>query len=105
MRSCGPAPYLRPFGELEWHVGHVSVAIELPPVKIALLSVGRIDSILAARLTIQPGVRYLESHWPVDELLTLYSSETAPDQLTFGPTDIFLEVRGARGEFWSQPFG
>jgi Putative DNA-binding domain len=92
-------PYLRSFGELEWYVGHVSTAIELPPVKIASLSVGEIDSILAAGLTIQPGVRYLESCWPVDELLTLYLSETAPDQFVLGPTDIFLEVRGARGEF------
>jgi hypothetical protein len=92
-------PYLRSFGELEWHVGHASVAIELPPLDIASLSARDGDSVAAARLVIQPSVRYLEAGWPVDELFRLFLSDDAPDQITFAPAETLLEVRGARGVF------
>ena len=92
-------PYLRSFGELEWHVGRAAVAIELPPLDIASLSGRDGDSVVAARLVIQPSVRYLEAGWPVEELFRLYLSNTVPDRITFAPADTFLEVRGARGVF------
>ena len=92
-------PYLRSFGELEWHVGHVSGAIELPPLGLASLSDQDGDAIQVMRLMIQPSVRYLQVGWPVDDLFRLYLSDTVPDEIAFTPAETFLEVRGARGEF------
>jgi hypothetical protein len=97
--SAARLPYLRAFGELEWHVGHVSVAVELPPAALASLSDRDGDAVAAATLAIQPGVRYLAARWPVDELFHLYLSDTLPERIAFDPRDTFLEVRGARGEF------
>ena len=51
------------------------------------------------RLALQPGLRYLKTSWPVDELIKLYLTETAPNQLEFAPADVWIEVRGARGAF------
>lgn len=69
-------PYLKTFAELEWHIGHMAIAIPEPHA-----------------------VRYLRSSWPVDELMKLYLTDSAPDRLEFAPCDVFLEIRGARGEF------
>ncbi len=92
-------PYLRSFSELEWHVGHVSVAIDLPSIPIASLSATDAGAIPDVVLMLQPGVRYLETSWPVDDLLKLYLADSAPDQLVFCPADVLIEIRGARGEF------
>jgi hypothetical protein len=50
-------------------------------------------------LVLQPGLRYQQTAWPVDDLLKLYLAETIPDELVLEPTDIGLEIRGARGVF------
>jgi hypothetical protein len=69
-------PYLRDFAQLELYVGQASIAVS--------------DS---------PFVRHLESTWPVDQLLDLYLTDTAPGQLTFEPEQVHLEITGARGDF------
>jgi hypothetical protein len=66
-------PYLGEFAELEWHVGQVAIAVD--------------------------DVRYLHATWPVDELITFYLTDTAPDRLELAPIDTWIEVRGGRGEF------
>jgi hypothetical protein len=57
------------------------------------------DALPDTRLTLQVGLRYLQASWPVDDLMKLYLTNTAPEQLSLEATDIWLEIRGARGEF------
>lgn len=92
-------PYLQEFAELEWHIGHMAIAI--PDRHLAITELSSIDSekIPELRMSLQHGVRYLRSSWPIDELMKLYVTDCVPDQLEFAPCDVFLEVRGARGAF------
>jgi hypothetical protein len=97
--SIAGVPYLSDFAELEWHVGHVAIAVDQPAVTLEDFS-----KIVAAELPdtvlkLQSGVRYLQGSWPIDELMKLYLTEAAPDCFEFEPADAWIEVRGARGEF------
>lgn len=92
-------PYLREFGELEWHVGHVAVAIDEPSVTREELAAIPADTLPDVEFRLQPGLRYLQASWPVDELMQLYLSEIAPARFEFEPANVWIEVRGARGEF------
>jgi hypothetical protein len=92
-------PYLCEFAELEWHVGHVAIAIDRPPVAGEEFSAIEADALPDTLLALQPGLRYLHASWPVDELMKLYLTEMAPDQFDLSPADVWIEVRGARGEF------
>jgi len=102
LSTCAGAdgvPYLHGFAKLEWHVGHVAVAVALPAV--AAQEFSRIDTevLLDATLTLQAGLRYLQAPWPIDELMKLYLMKKVPDELSFERADVWIEVRGARGEF------
>ena len=57
------------------------------------------DALPDMLLALQPGLHYLNASWPVDELMKLYLTETAPDRLELSPAKVWIEVRGARGEF------
>lgn len=92
-------PYLGEFAELEWHVGHVAIAVDRPAVAIEEFSAIDGDALPDTRLTLQSGLRYLQASWPIDELMKLYSTETAPERFELSPGDAWIEVRGARGEF------
>ena len=92
-------PYLRSFAELDWALGFVSVAIDHPPIAAAALASEAPGALPAVRLALQPGVRYLQAGWPVDTLINLYCTDSAPDRLAFDPDEVRLEIRGARGEF------
>ena len=46
-----------------------------------------------------PGLNYLATRWPIDELMKLYLTETAPEHYVFEPGETRIEIRGARGEF------
>ena len=92
-------PYLGPFAELEWCLGHVAIAVNKPPVPLGAFSAIAAESLPDLTLSFQPGVRYLASEWPVDDLMKLYLAETAPEYLSFEPAAVWLEIRGARGEF------
>ena len=96
--AASSVPYLAPFAELEWHIGHVALAVEPPGTGMdALADVG--NALAESVLTLQPGVRYLEAPWPVDELMRLFLTDEAPDRLALAPEDIWLELRGSRGSF------
>jgi len=92
-------PYLGEFAELERQVGQVSVEIEERCLALADLTELGIDRLPDIMLRLQPGVRYRDASWPIDDLLKLYLSESAPDRYAFEPCDVWLEVRGTRGEF------
>ena len=97
--SADRVPYLRAFAELEWHLGHVSVAVDRQPLTADHFSRIAPDALTEAVLTLQPGVRYLHAAWPIDELIVLHVTRAAPERLLFEPADTWLEIRGARGEF------
>jgi len=93
------APYLRPFAELEWCVGHVAIAVDDPGVPQDAFRAIPPELLPDLTLLLQPGVRYLAAEWPVDDLMKLYLAEAAPEYLSFEPATTWLEIRGARGEF------
>src|SRR5215831_6443900 len=93
------APYLRDFAELEWCVGQVAIAVDRPPVPAEEFSRLDPNALPNTFLILQPGLLFLEARWPVDELMTLYLTETAPDQLELSSSDVQIEIRGARGQF------
>jgi hypothetical protein len=92
-------PYLHAFAELEWHIGHVAIAVDKPSVVIEELRRFPKDLLPDVALILQTGIRYLNASWPVDELLRIYLAETRPEQLEFAPAEVNLEIRGSRGEF------
>jgi hypothetical protein len=77
----------------------VAIAIDEGAISIAELAAVSEDALPDLVLSLQPGIRYLEAGWPVDELMKLYLAETAPESLVFEPVSVWLEIRGARGEF------
>jgi hypothetical protein len=92
-------PYLREFAQLEWHVGRVAIAIDGPNLLFEEIAAIPADSLPDVRFTLQPGLHYLQASWPIDELMKLYLTDTAPDYFEFEPAAVWIEVRGARGEF------
>ena len=90
--------YLRDFAELEWSVGQVAIAVDAVSISGDAFSNVPPEMVPDMQLTLQPGLSYLKASWPVDELMKLYLTETAPNQLELAPADVWIEVRGARGE-------
>lgn len=93
------APYLADFACLEWHIGHISIAVEetaVPPDRLAAFPA---KSLPGLKLSLQSGLRYLEASWPVDRLMEFYLTDTAPDRLELEPEGVWIELRGQRGEF------
>jgi hypothetical protein len=91
-------PYLHSFAELEWHLGQVAISVERPALALEDFSRVETDALMDAGLTLQAGLRYLHASWPVDDLMKLYLSEAAPSEYRLASADVWLEVRGARGE-------
>ncbi len=94
-----PLPYLRKFAQLEWYVGQVSIAVDDSPVSGKEFSIIDADALPETVLMLHSGLHYIDASWPVDELMKLYLMETAPDYFELSPDDVWIEVRGARGEF------
>jgi len=102
LSSCRGAvrvPYLYDFAELEWQVGQLAIAVDEPPIGLAQLSTIAADALPETILALQPGISYLQVPWPVDELMKLYLNDRAPEHFSMEPLDVWLELRGARGEF------
>jgi hypothetical protein len=77
LGECAPhLPYIREFAQLEWFVGKAAIAVDQ-----------------------QTGVYYFHASWPIDELLKIYLTDNAPDEFAMAPDEVWLEIRGARGEF------
>jgi hypothetical protein len=92
-------PYLQDFAALEWAIGVVSIAIDEPTIGTHVLASADPALLPDFVLTVQPGVRYVEAAWPVDDLMRVYLSSRPPDTYEFEPAHTCLEIRGARGAF------
>jgi hypothetical protein len=92
-------PYLRLFAELEWHLGHIAIAVDRPALGIDAFAAVAADTIPDLVLELQPGLHYLFAQWPIDDLMKLYLSATAPERYSFEPAETRIEICGARGEF------
>jgi hypothetical protein len=91
-------PYLRFFTELEWHIGHAAIAADGPAINLPALAAYE-DQIADVAFVVQPSLRYLAGSWPVDELMRLYLSDTAPEQYRLSAAETRLEICGSRGAF------
>jgi hypothetical protein len=95
VSAASSLPYLEPFARLEWHLGRLALAVDHPA--ISNLSAPPLDGLEDLRLQLQPGVQYLDLAWPVDRLISVFLTETEPEQFELEPEDVWLEVRGVRG--------
>jgi Putative DNA-binding domain len=92
-------PYIRAFAELEWHVGHVAIAVDVAPATVEEFSNIDPSALLETSLSLQQGVRYFTASWPIDELMKLYLNDTVPDHWQMDARDVWLEIHGSRGQF------
>jgi hypothetical protein len=98
LGQCAPhLPYVRDFASLEWLVGMAAIAVDQPSLDAHAFS--QIDTLLDAVVTFQIGVHYLHASWPIDDLLKAYLTDNVPDQFELMPNPVWVEIRGARGEF------
>lgn len=84
---------------LDWHLGNLSVAVEHPPLGITALAELAPATLPDVTVTMQPGLVYLRSGWPIDQLVHLRLTGGAPAELRFEPNETCLELRGSRGRF------
>jgi hypothetical protein len=68
-------PYVAQFAELEWHLGRLALAIDE-----------------------SANMEYIHLDWTLDELIGFYLTDTAPDEYALRREDVWLEIRGLRGE-------
>jgi hypothetical protein len=66
-------PYIGQFATIDWHLGRLAIATDEPPVVL------RLD-------------------WSLDELMTFFLSDRAPEAYTLRAETVWLELRGGRGE-------
>lgn len=92
-------PYIADVATLDWHLGCLSVAADAVPIGLDALAT--VDPVHLAQLslTLQPGLAYVASAWPVDDLFHLRHHGNAPEQLSFPQRPTHLELKGARGRF------
>lgn len=98
-RGAQHPAWLGDVARLDWHLGNLSVAVEHPPLGIAALAGLDPATLPDIGVTLQPGLVYLQSGWPVDQLVHLRLTDAAPAELRFEPESTFLELRGNRGRF------
>lgn len=89
-------PFLGQFAELEWHLSRLALAVEGPTVT----DLSTIDAthVADARLALQPSVHYLHLGWGLDRLISLYLTDSEPESYELDVNDIWLELRGVRGD-------
>lgn len=91
--------YLPSFAALDWHLGRLAVAIDLPALDVHQLAAEDIADFADRTVTLQPGTHYQHTEWAVDALLQHYLNDSAPDSWTLERQRVHLEARGARGQF------
>lgn len=99
MPETAEFPYIGSFGELEWHIGQIAVAIDRPALTLSDLVSIESDLLPDLALRLQLGLRYLRSNWLVDELMKLFLSDSAPCSFALNHAECRMELRGSRGTF------
>jgi Putative DNA-binding domain len=99
LASRRRVPGLRWFAELEWQLGVVTLCIDLASQPIQSLAGIEPEMLASVRLQLQPGLRFYEAPWPIDELINFYLTEAAPSTYCLQPQRVRLQLHGARGEF------
>jgi len=66
-------PYIAQFATVDWHLGRLAIATDDAPIIL------RLD-------------------WSLDELMTFFLSDQAPDSYELRAETVWLELRGTRGE-------
>lgn len=89
--------YLRAFADLDWHLGRLAVAIDLPSIGRAAFADISPGALADTVIAIQPGTYYTHSDSPIDELIGLYLTDAMPAQMTLREAPVWVEVIGARG--------
>jgi hypothetical protein len=95
------APGLSELAMLDWHLGHVSVAVEAPAVGLDALTACAPEALCDLVLDTQPGLRHLAAAFPVDALMRIHL-QGADEAFETALQDVGLEIRGARGAFGFQ---
>jgi hypothetical protein len=93
------APYLGAVAQADWLLGQAALAVDGPPVSIQALAAVEPDKLPDIRLSPQPGLKYMQAGWPVDELVKLHLDDNAPERYVLDPEEVWLEIRGTRGAF------
>lgn len=91
-------PYVRSFAELEWAVAQASIAITEPPAIFSDVAAVGAEALPGTALRLQPDLRFVHAKHAVDELMKVYLGGTEPDQFTLADEDVWIQVRGARGD-------
>jgi len=91
--------YLSSFAALDWQLGRLAVCVDGPPATQAVLGQFTPEALMHARATLQPGAYYVHATWPIDELITSYLADRAPEAWDLRDEAVHLEVRGTRGTF------
>lgn len=92
-------PYLADVARLDWTLGRLAVAVDARSLSISALAEHPAQTLPELRLHLQPGLAYIASGWPVDTLVHFHLRDSAPDTLAFAPENVWLQLRGARGQF------
>ena len=77
----------------------IAIAVDRPALKLDAFAAMAANAVPDLIVALQPGLNYLTAPWPIDELMKLYLTETAPEHYVFEPAETRIEIRGARGEF------
>lgn len=100
VARCGKLPaWLVDVARLDWQLGRLSVGIVEAPIAIATFRKSEPQQLVEASFGLQPSLTYMQSEWPVDDLIHMRLSGSAPDRLKFEPGAVCLELRGGRGRF------
>ena len=92
-------PWIAAIGALEWRLGVVSVAIDHPAIGLDAMAAFADLDVDALRLRLQPGLAFLATEWPVDDIVKLHLGGDPPASYVLTPAETRLEIRGARGKF------
>lgn len=92
-------PYIADVARVDWSLGCLSVAIAHDPIPLAALSSVAPHELPSLRLFLQPGVAYMNTAWPVDDLIHLRLQDSQPAEFVLEAAAARLQLRGARGQF------
>ncbi len=98
-QGLGVPPYAVDVARLDWSLGCLSVSIAAAPLQLGSLAAVDPRRLPQLSIRLQPGLAFLRSGWPVDELLHVRQQTAPPERLSFEPSETRLQLRGARGRF------